>query len=198
MILSMIDWIVLRLGRCLDVMHSALQTIHLPDSTLRTTLTLSRIASSLYLLCDHILWFGRIGLINVDKNDWSNWSNKFWLYSITMNLVRDFYEIFNLLKISNSSNLAQKHYYGHSSRINVMPSHTPVTYETSFIRTVEWIIRNKNVCTDTLKNFCDFWIPMTSLGHTKLSPSTIGFLGMLSSLIAILQIFDYAYRLSPS
>ncbi len=182
--------IVLRLGRCVDVMHSALQSVHLPDSTLRVTLTFSRIASSLYLLCDHMLWLGRMGLIDVDKNEWSQWSNKFWLYSITMNLMRDIYEIINILRISNSTNLAQKH-LGHSSTIRVTPS---ITTQTA----IEWIIKNKNVCIDTLKNFCDFWIPMTSLGHTKLSPSTIGFLGLLSSLIAILQIFDYTYRVSPS
>ncbi len=186
--------IVLRLGRCVDVMHSALQSLHLPDSTLRVTLTFSRIASSLYLLCDHMLWFGRMGLIDVDKNEWSQWSNKFWLYSITMNLMRDFYEIINILKISNSTNLSQKHYLGHSSSIHVMPSHPSITTQTA----IEWIIKNKNVCIDTLKNFCDFWIPMTCLGHAKLSPSTVGLLGLLSSLIAILQIFDYTYRLSPS
>lgn len=192
---------LLRMGRCVDVMHSAMQTIHLPDSTLRITLTFSRIASSLYLLCDHMLWLGKIGFINVNKNEWSKWSNKFWLYSITMNLIRDLYEIKNILKLSNTSNLTQKHYFGHSSRVNAMPSHasnTSIISETGITKSMELIIKHKNVCIDTLKNFCDFWIPLSSLGHIKLSPSMVGLLGSLSSLIAILQILDYAYRLSPS
>ncbi|CAG2163426.1 unnamed protein product [Oppiella nova] len=189
---------LLRLGRCVDVLHSSMQTMHLPDPTLRVTLTLSRIASSLYLLCDHMLWLSSTGLFpSVHSKQWSEWSNKFWLYSIAMNLVRDVYEISNILKANNYVN-SQKHYFGHSSRIDVIPPNILNPTQDQYLQIIEWIIKHKNVCIDTLKNFCDIWIPMTSLGHTRLSAQTIGFLGLLSSLIAILQVFDYAYRLSPS
>ena len=169
--------------------------MHLPDPTLRLSLTFSRIASSLYLLCDHMVWIGRVGLVNVDKSRWSQLSDKFWLYSITMNLMRDVYEIMNLLKLNGYSNSGPKHYFGHSSRIDVIPI---TTSDNQMLRSINWLIKHKNICIDTLKNFCDLWIPMTSLGHTKLSPQTIALLGMLSSTIAILQIFNYSYRLSPS
>ncbi|CAG2111546.1 unnamed protein product [Medioppia subpectinata] len=177
---------MLRLGRCVDVLYSSMQTMHLPDPTLRVTLTASRIASSLYLLCDHMLWLSGTGLVAMDSKQWSQWSNKFWLYSITMNLVRDVYEISNLLK-ANTYVTSQKHYFGHSSRIDVIPGNPLDSSPNQYLKLIEWIVRHKNVCVDTLKNFCDLWIPMTALGHTRLSAQTIGFLGLLSSLIAILQ-----------
>lgn len=191
---------VLRLGRCVDTMYSSLLTMHLPDPTMRVTITFSRIASSLYLLCDHILWLGKSGLVKVDNNNWSKLSNKFWLYSITMNLIRDFYEIIRIYKVNNLCNLNQRYYFS-----NVSPHHercisanNQTAIERAIYRMINWIIRHKDVSSDTLKNFCDFWIPMNSLGHVNLSPGTIGLLGAVSSTISILQILDYTFRLSPS
>ena len=183
-------------------MHSATQTLHLPDPTLRLSLTFSRIASSLYLLCDHMVWLGRFGLIRIDNKRWSEWSNKFWLYSITMSLVRDIYEIMNLLKLNANTSAQKPNYcFGHSSRIDVIPGHhllSPRSHRSQHMRAIDWIVKHKNVCMDTMKNFCDLWLPMSMLGHTKLSTSTVALLGVISSVIAILQILDYSYRLSPS
>lgn len=163
--------------------------MHLPDSTLRLTLTFSRISSSLYLFCDHILWFGRMGLFDIDKSKWSNLSNKFWLYSIVMNLIRDFYEIQNILKASSFSRYSQPRGKVVSENLNL---------EAQFIVFMNWISRNKNVSLDTFKNFCDFWIPLNSLGHVKAHPGVIGLCGAISSFAAIIQIIDISYRLSPS
>ncbi|XP_054160135.1 peroxisomal membrane protein 11B-like [Oppia nitens] len=192
---------LLRLGRCIDALYSSLQTMHLPDPTLRVTLTVSRIANSLYLLCDHMVWLASTGLISVNGKQWSEWSNKFWLYSIAMNLTRDIYEISNILKFSltfNKNNINQNYYYEHSSRFDGNQTNLINSSKAQYLKIIEWIIKHKIICIDTFKNFCDLWIPLTSLGHTKLSPQTIGFLGLFSSLIAILQIYNYSYRLSPS
>lgn len=180
-------------------MHSATQTIHLPDPTLRLSLTFSRIASSLYLLCDHMEWFGRFGLLAIDRKRWSEWSNKFWLYSIAMSLVRDVYEIMNLLKL-NANTSAQRHFLGHSSRIDVIPGNHLWSSRSrgQHMRAIDLIIKHKNIFMDTVKNLCDLWLPMYALGHTKLSAATVALLGMVSSLLAILQILDYSFRLSPS
>ena len=54
---------------------------------------------------------------------------------------------------------------------------------------------HKPILLDFVKNFCDLWIPLNSLGFIKLSPGTVGFLGTLSSLLAILQMLDPTCRL---
>lgn len=58
------------------------------------------------------------------------------------------------------------------------------------LKTYDAINAHQAVVLDTLKNACDFFIPFTALGYTKLTPRTIGLLGVVSSvagLIAILQ-----------
>lgn len=65
-------------------------------------------------------------------------------------------------------------------------------------RVADWVKTNKSATLDTLKNLCDVFIPATALGHTDLGPGTIGFLGTISSVIALMQIVDFQYRLSPS
>ncbi|KAK3865359.1 hypothetical protein Pcinc_029028 [Petrolisthes cinctipes] len=89
---------LLRLGKSLEVVYGALRTLHLPDLVLRTSLTLSRIYQAFFLLADHIIWLGRAGLCEIDRDKWGRLSNRFWLGSIICNLFRDGYEILQLLQ----------------------------------------------------------------------------------------------------
>lgn len=172
-------------------MNSTRQTINLPDPVLRITLTFSRIASSLFILTDNIIWMQNIGLINVDKAKWVKISSKLWLYSILMNLVRDLYEI---KRIAAQQDRHESSCYGFQ-RLNSGPrSNLPP--EIVAIR--QWLMSHKSVSVDTLKNACDVWIPLSTLGHVNLSPTSVGLLGCVSSTAAILQIIDYSSRLSPS
>ena len=59
---------VLRVGKSVDFVHSALQSLHISDNVLRWTITLSKINQAVYLLFDHIVLAGRIGLAKVDLN----------------------------------------------------------------------------------------------------------------------------------
>jgi len=182
---------LLLLGRSVDVLYSAFQTIRLPDHVLRLTLTLSRISSSFYLMCDHLVWFGRVGLLDINKKKWTDLSMKFWMYAIMMNLIRDAYELLHLLKVTRPSaqflaKLERKEFENKSD------------LHVAMLRLADWVKTNKSATLDTLKNLCDVFIPATALGHTDLGPGTIGFLGTISSAIALMQIVDFQYRLSPS
>ena len=56
---------VLRVGKSVDFVHSALQSLHISDNVLRWTITLSKINQAVYLLFDHIVLAGRIGIAKV-------------------------------------------------------------------------------------------------------------------------------------
>jgi peroxin-11B len=82
---------LLRLGTFIDVLHGARQTIHHPDVFTRLTLTLSRIANALFLLGDHVIWLHKNKLISLkDVKSWEKFSQQAWLYSIIINLIRDY------------------------------------------------------------------------------------------------------------
>ena len=84
---------LLRLGTCIDALHSSVASVGHPDIVLRVTITLSRISNAMFLLCDHFIWLHRAKVINVDVDGWNELSNRWWLYGDIMNLARDFYEV---------------------------------------------------------------------------------------------------------
>ncbi|PAA76541.1 hypothetical protein BOX15_Mlig016695g1 [Macrostomum lignano] len=91
---------LLRLGNSADSIYAALRSLHIKNDVHRFTITMSRIASAIFLLIDHWLWVGRVGLAQVDKTKWSSISNRFWLLSILLGLTRDAYDITNYCQAS--------------------------------------------------------------------------------------------------
>ncbi|RWS08963.1 peroxisomal membrane protein 11B-like protein [Dinothrombium tinctorium] len=184
---------LIRFGRCFEMLYSSLNTLSIADPTIKTTCTLSRISSSLYLFADHLLWLSRTGLIDGNSRKWSRLSYRFWLYSITMNLIRDFYEIRQLIGYHTRFGISSLPSCRSQRRLN-----DEQKMELDLNTLFSILISHRNVTVDTMKNFCDFWIPLHYLGHIKLHPTLLGFLGMVSSSASIIQIIDYTYRLSPS
>lgn len=186
---------VLRLGRFLDMLYGAFSSIHYQDVTVRITCTLSKIANALFLLADHILWIGRTGLINVDSEKWGRVANKYWLYSIVMNLVRDVYEILRILE-QEGRRLGFPPGEG-LRRTSLVDGFTGKTVSLS-LQAVTFVQEHKDVVVDTVKNSCDLMIPLTALGYVRLSPGTIGLLGVVSSVAAIISLVDPVARLTPA
>ncbi|XP_018056678.1 PREDICTED: peroxisomal membrane protein 11B [Atta colombica] len=162
---------LLRFGRCLDSVYSALKMMKYPDPIVRITLTMAKMANALYLLADHFIWIGRVGILRVDLEKWNKVANKYWLLTIVMSLIRDIYEIIKILE--HKKNVFKQYYI-----LSCLKNHKEITM-------------------DTVKNGCDLFIPLTALGVTKCTPGTIGLLGMISSLIGLYTIIDPLYKSSP-
>ncbi|KAG8336249.1 peroxisomal membrane protein 11A [Homalodisca vitripennis] len=145
------------------------------EAMVRYTTTLSKIAYAVYLFCDNLLWMARTGMANVNTDKWSVRAHKCWLYSVTMNLVRDIYEISRLLEANKVRSSQRK---------------PPVSL-------VKLAHQNKDVFVDTLKNSCDILIPLTALGYVKLSPGIVGILGVVSSVAGIAALISPTYKLCP-
>lgn len=186
---------LLRLGRFLDMLYGAFSSIHYPDVTVRITCTLSKIANALFLLADHILWIGRIGLINVNSEKWVKVANKYWLCSITMNLVRDVYEIWCILEREGRRLGIPPGESLHRTCLADGFSHKTVPLN---LRAVTFVEEHKDVVVDTVKNGCDVMIPLTALGYMRLSPGAVGLLGVVSSVAAIISLIDPLARLTPA
>lgn len=170
----------LQLGRFVDMIYAAKQSVKLNDDVHRITLTMSKIATALFIIVDNLLWFSRIGVCDIDRRRWFLTSCRLWLYSITMNLVRDWFEVRNTL---------------HSTLVR---NSTTKRETRSLTDLVEWINAYPALAVDIVKNASDFCIPMSALNYIPLSPKTIGALGLLSSGCALLQVIDPSLRLHPS
>ncbi|GAB1861926.1 Peroxisomal membrane protein 11B [Camponotus japonicus] len=163
---------LLRLGRCIDSLYLALKMMKYPDPTVKITLIMAKIANALYLLADHFIWVGRVGILRVNLEKWNKIANKYWLITIIMNLIRDIYEIAKIFK-------HEKSIFKQYQIVSCLKSH-------------------KKVVMDTVKNGCDLFIPLTALGITKCTPGTVGLLGVISSFIGLCTIINPLYKLTPS
>ena len=56
---------VLRVGKVIDVVQYALGSLHIKDSVLRLTTVLSTVTHALYLIADHVLLAGQVGIMQV-------------------------------------------------------------------------------------------------------------------------------------
>lgn len=180
---------ILRFGRCIDSLYASVDASCIDNKWVRITLTISKLANSLYLFADHIVWLTKTGFISkVDPEKWTQVANKYWLISIVMNLARDFYELLQILNLNRKSLLYRNHCIFDCSRLSW----------SSVVEKANLLLQcHKDVFVDTLKNSCDLFIPLTALGYTRLSPSTIGFLGAVSSAAAILTMVEPVAKLSP-
>lgn len=146
-----------------------------PEPMVQLTSTFSRIAYSVYLLCDHLLWLARAGFSNISTEKWNQRANKCWLFSVTLNLVRDIYEIKQLLKVCRLKTNQRR-------------------ATTSLLQLAQ---EHKDIVIDTLKNSCDILIPLAALGYVKLNPGTVGLLGVISSIAGITTIVNPIYKMCP-
>lgn len=170
----------LQLGRFVDMLYSAQRSVRLEKDVHRITLTMSKIATALFLVVDNLLWLARMGIVDIDRRKWFLTSCRLWLYSIVMNLVRDWFEVRELLAASSVPNRGGK-------RETQSPAQ----------RLLSLVTAKPGLSIDLLKNTCDFFIPMSALNHTPLSPYTIGIVGLVSSACALLQVIDPSLSLHP-
>lgn len=168
-------------GCCTDQFYSALRSMHIYDPIIRTTSTTSKLWLSFQMFSDHLLWLNSIGLVQIDSQVWTQRVNRFWLYSTSANLMRDFYEFICIVQEKRSiENL--------DSELAQLSLSTPI----------KWIRRYPRLSCDLIKNSCDFWIPYSAVNNIKIHPLLISVLGIVSTSMGILQVYDEKYRLSPS
>lgn len=177
---------VLRFGKSIESFLGCLKTIHYSEAWLAFSLTVSKISQTIFLVTDHIVWLARSGLVrNVDVAKWNTTSSKYWLISLIMNIVRDIYEINKI--ISSYSTFKSLSTCVASSVVSIRSSKDLSKCCTSLIG---FLITYKHISIDLMKNVCDLFIPMNTLGYVKLSPRTIGLLGMISSICGLIVILN--------
>lgn len=178
------------MGRCIDILYMALNTMNIEDPVLRISLTVSKLTHALYLYADHVVWLTKSGFLKTDSVNWNKTANRFWLLSIIANLARDFYEILHILELNRSVLPKPSELLGGS--IGKFDLQSSMKHMYAIVNC------HKDVFIDTLKNSCDLFIPLTALGFTKLSPSVVGALGAASSIAALVTLFHPITKLIPA
>lgn len=181
---------MLRFGKCIDSLYAAQHTVHHTNVILRLTLTLSKLAQALFLYADHIVWLSRTGLTkSIDANKWNATANKYWFISIVMNLCRDFYELTHLIDRHSDTIGTTINRWLFNTNINTVHITKRQLMQTS-LQAYSYVYEHQALFIDITRNLCDLFIPLTALGYTKLKPRTVGYLGVLSSIAAIIVLIQ--------
>ena len=172
--------------------------MHLQDAILRLTVTMSKLNMACYLLIDHIVLASKIGLVKTDTKKWSQRAAQFWLAGIIFNLARNVYDIINVImqQIEARQQMNRpKRQAGDASDNQSMRSQSAQKYKNE---TKQRLVDNIPVWMDTIRNSSDVWLPMASLNYISISPGTQGVLGVISSIVGMLTVWNSSLKLVPS
>ncbi|KAK3098741.1 hypothetical protein FSP39_022599, partial [Pinctada imbricata] len=188
---------LLRFGKSVDFIQAALKTMHIPDTLIRWTVTLSKLSQAIFLIFDHIIYFHNLGVINSDKKKWSNISAQFWLFSLLLNLIRNFYDIINIVQheIKVRETMKKKSQYANGDSYHNEKTRAPPG---NLALVMKGMAENKPVVLDLLKNLSDLVLPLNTLEKVNASPGMQGLLGLISSGIGIVTVWNPLLKLVPS
>ena len=171
------------MGKSFDHLRVAMQTIHLKDPFQRLVITLAKLSRFLFLLFDHLVWFGRLRLFRVDAEKWSYRSTRFWFLGIFFGLLRDFYDLFSALRVEQS-------------RLKHDSTGAKKNIATAVSRLMQ---NNPALVLDTVKNSTDLFLPLSHFEFAKgISPGWVGLMGVVSTSCSLVAIWNESLKLRYS
>ena len=179
------------------MIQGALKSMHLDDYLYRATITISKLNQAGYLLVDHLIWLGKVGLVETDTKKWARVSARFWLLTIIFNLVRNLYDVISVYQME-AMRLARQR------KANMSNNAAGVNSESSRHRPAEqslvtkMVYGHKPVMIDTAKNLCDLLLPLSSLKYINISPGLQGLAGITSSILGMATVWNASLKLTPS
>jgi len=156
---------VFRLAKSLQHFQSAGKTfLAESDGVIKITTVVQQLALALWLLYDHVIWAGKLGLVKTDKMPtYARRANIFWLVAMLMGIVKSLYQLQQSQgKLLRASGTARAE------------------------------IKNKQFddLLELVKNTLDVPIPLTALNQrvaTLIPTGIVGLFGTLTSLIGVYQ-----------
>lgn len=155
----------LRFGKCVDAFNSSISHLSIQDPTFRAALVLSRISESLYLLCDHLLWVSKLGLLKVDQSKFANLANLYLLYAQLLMLAKNIYQMHVILK----------------SRYYTIDCYTERISLAEHVK--HFVHFNKALTVDMLGNVCEVMLCLDRLDRIHLGPFKRALLGIIGSAL---------------
>lgn len=168
-----------RLGKSLDMIMGAIRARDVHDTVLKVLIICRRITYTIYYIIDHVTWAARLGLYKATPKEWSKFQAKFWALALAFGLLRNLYDILNLIFVP-----AKKH--------DGEESHAKGSSVTSRLMSCPQVLL------DTVKNSADLLLPYNVMGVIELNVGLAGLLGLISSTAGAIPVWSPNMKLKPS
>ena len=177
------------MGKSLDMLQGAFRNLSEPGTLIRFCLVVAKVNQAIYLLVDHYVWMTKTGLVKANSKELAKLAAKFWLVTLLANLVRNLYDIVNIVAHEKQRHrLAIDKRNGDVREVEgVANGNVTGTHQVAGI----------NAVTSVLK-IADLFLPLSSLKYIGISDGTQGILGMISSYMGILTVWDPTLKMVPS
>lgn len=192
----------MRLGKSIDLLQGALANAQLTDTVLRACLVLNKLCQAGYLLIDHAVWAAKLGLLQgTDAAKLNRIAARLWLASIVAGIVRDLVDIVRIVRVEMRKQ-RQKDYVPPGTAVVGGGGREPVAVRrigscSDMVAVVTRVVAHRPLLIDTVRNVADVFLPTATLGYIPTSDGFQGLMGMISSYMGILAIWDPALKLSP-
>jgi len=155
-----------RLAKSISLIQSASKAFKEEnDALVKATTVVQQLSLALWLVYDHAIWAGKLGLVQTDVAAHSKKSNTFWLISMIMGVVKSTY------LLQQTQRLAAE-----TSKAN--------TLESLRKRQFEFLL-------ELLRNLFDMPIPLSALSpRLQIPPGFVGACGLFTSLIGVSQVWS--------
>jgi peroxin-11B len=189
---------MLRFGRFFETLHSALplmgmrsRSVSVSDGFVRVVVGMSRVASSCYMLIDHVICIHRLGLISMSNAPkWEKLSTRFWLYSILLSLIRDAHE---WIKIYKSKVKWNSNPLGEESKSKKKKGIRGWGLKVGGV-----LVQNGDLTIDSSKNLLDLALPLNSLNLIRLSAGSVGVIGVISTILSAIPQINPMLKMVPA
>ena len=150
------------------------------DNILRVLIMCRRITYALYYIIDHITWAARLGLYKATPKEWSKFQAKFWIVALVFSLLRNLYDILNLIFVPKKKLDGGEESYSQGSSV------------------ASRLMSRPQVLIETVKNSADFLLPFNVMGIIELNVGLAGLLGLISSIAGAIPVWNPNMKLKPS
>ena len=157
-----ISFVVLRLGKSLELLSSLKLALRINGWFLLALTFSVRLASFFYLLADHLLWLFEVGALTMNISPILTVYNQIWATLCILKIIKNLY-YFNLKFRQNQ----HKHRKKKANKLMSCP-----------------------VLLDTVTEAFDLMIPMNGLKHWNIPDVILGATGVISSLISLSMLWN--------
>lgn len=185
----------IRIGKSLDMIQGAVNSLKVDNKFVRTCLVLSKLAMAGYLFIDHFIWAAKLELISADSKRLARSAAWFWLVAILAGLARNVYDIAVILRaeLRRRAKLQQQSRSKGFSKTDMVESRR----HTRPCSLVSRMLAENPLLIDTVKNAADVFLPLAALQLFNTSEGFQGIMGMVSSYLGLLATWNPALKLIP-
>lgn len=160
-----------RMGNSLDLIQKALAAMTMPNRALMVLTVTSHSFKAIWLMMDHLLWLGKVGMVKIDMTFWTRNSLRAWLVALIAAVTAD------IIKFEKTR-ISMEKFRKENGQGEPLP--VPLKKEFRSIRMTFW------------RDFCDLFIPLGGLRY--ISPGIGALCGVASSSIGFVQEWEKHIR----